>query len=304
MDLTHLRTLREIVRQRGFSRAARVLHRSQPAVSHHVRRLEADLGVRLLERVGKRAFPTRAGAVVLEHARRALDELEAARQAVQQVRGVVAGRVRLGTGATLATYVLPPVLGSLRRRHPDLELVVVTGNASDVVAAVADNDLDVGIVTGPVRGRHFAVSPYAVDALVAIGAPGAAWRGHRALAPAEAARWPLICYERGGTIRVVIDEWFRRAGVTPHIAMELGNAEAIKRLVEAGLGIGITSAVTVRAEIRARRLLALPLVPRLTRDLVVVRRRDKPRTSAIRALLDALEAARPRAARTLAAARP
>jgi DNA-binding transcriptional LysR family regulator len=182
--------------------------------------------------------------------------------------------------------------------------VIVTGNATDVVAAVGDNDLDLGIVTSPVRGRHFAVSPYAVDALVAIAAPGAGWRGHRALSPTEAARSPLICYERGGMIRVVTDEWFRRAGVTPNIAMELGNAEAIKRLVEAGLGIGITSAVTVRAEIRARRLMARPLAPRLSRDLVVVRRRDKAHTAALRALLDALEAARPRAARTLAAARP
>jgi DNA-binding transcriptional LysR family regulator len=300
MDLTHVRTLEEIVRQRGFSRAARALHRSQPAVSHHIRLLEDDLGVPLLERVGKRTFPTRAGALLLEHARRALDELDAARQAIQQLRGVVAGRVRLGTGATLATYVLPAVLGALRRRHPGLELVVVTGNAPDIVAAVVENALDVGIVTRPVRGRHLAVSPYARDTLVAIAAPGSAWRRRRALGPAELAQHPLICYERGGTIRVVIDDWFRRGGATPAIAMELGNAEAIKRLVEAGLGIGVTSAVTVKAEVRAGRLRALPLVPPLARELVIVRRRDKAVNAALQALLTALEGARERAARTLA----
>ena len=300
MDLTHVRTLQEIVRQRGFSRAARALHRSQPAVSHHIRLLEADLGVPLLERVGKRTFPTRAGTILLEHARRALDELEAARQTIQQLRGVVAGRVRVGTGATLATYVLPSVLGPLRRRHPDLELVVVTGNTPDIVAAVAENDLDLAIVTRPVRGRHLAVSPYTVDVLVAIAAPGATWGGKRALLPSEAARHPMICYERGGMIRLVIDEWFRRAGVSPHIAMELGNAEAIKRLVEAGLGIGITSAVTVKAEVRAGRLVALPLAPRLTRELVVVRRRDKAVNPALQALLAALEGSRQKATQTLA----
>jgi DNA-binding transcriptional LysR family regulator len=300
VDLTHVRTLAEIVRQRGFSRAARVLHRSQPAVSHHIRLLEADLGMPLLERLGKRAFPTRAGAVLLEHARRALDELEAGRQAVEQLRGVVAGRVRLGTGATLATYVLPAVLGALRRRHPALELAVVTGNASEIVAAVADNDLDAGIVTRPARGRHLAVAPYAADPLVAIAAPASAWPRARALHPRELARHPLICYERGGAIRRVIDDWFRRGRATPRIAMELGNAEAIKRLVEVGLGIGVTSAVTVRAEIRAGRLVARPLVPPLSRGLVTVRRRDKAVTPALHALLSALEDARPRAARILA----
>jgi DNA-binding transcriptional LysR family regulator len=108
----------------------------------------------------------------------------------------------------------------------------------------------------------------------------------------------MICYERGGMIRLVIDEWFRRAGVSPHIAMELGNAEAIKRLVEAG--IGITSAVTVKAEVRAGRLVALPLAPRLTRELVVVRRRDKAVNPALQALLAALEGARQKATQTLA----
>ena len=323
MDLTHVRTLQEIVKQGGFSRAARTLHRSQPAVSHHIRLLEADLGVRLLERVGKRAFPTAAGALVLEHAARAMDALETARQAVQQLRGRVAGRVRLGTGGTFATYVLPDILRGLRRRYPDLELMIVTGNASDIVASVSDNALDVGIVTidrgllsdagvpasgrpaarrsALAGGRHLAVAPFAVDELVAVAAaPATAWRRRPALTPRELAGHPLICYERAGRIRVVIDDWFRRAGVSPRIAMELGNAEAIKRLVEAGLGVGITSAITVKTEARSGRLVALPLAPRLARELATVRRRDKPLDPALQALLAALDASRVKAGHSLA----
>jgi DNA-binding transcriptional LysR family regulator len=299
MDVAHLRSLQEIVKQRGFSRAARVLHRSQPAVSHHIRLLEADLGVRLLERVGKRAFPTPAGTLLLAHAGPALEQLEIARQAVQQLRGRVAGRVRLGTGATLATYVFPAILGALRRRHPDLELVVVTGNSPEIVASVGDNALDVGVVTLPARGRHLSVTPFAIDALVAVAPPTREWRRRRSLAPAELAQHPLICYERGGTIRTVIDRWFRRGGTTPRVAMELGNAEAIKRLVEAGLGIGVTSAITVKSEARAGRLAAIPLAPPLARELGVVRRRDKTASPALAALLAALEAARARAAEIL-----
>src|SRR5438876_478869 len=112
----HLRTLHEIARLGSFSRAADSLHLSQPAVSLHVRQLEDGLGLPLLERMGRRAALTRAGAVLLEHGGRALDALEAAAARVRALRGVVAGRVRVGTGATASIYLLPPILRRLRAR--------------------------------------------------------------------------------------------------------------------------------------------------------------------------------------------
>src|SRR5262245_30362807 len=192
LNLTHLRTLRAVVSHGSFSRAAEELHLSQPAVSLHIRQLEARAGHRLLERVGKRAFPTKAGQVLLEHAGRALGELEAAGQALERLRGVVAGRLRLGTGATASTYLLPPLLRRLRARHPALELVVVTGNSAEVTAAVAGNQLDLGIVTLPVSSRSLTVSPLYVDRLVAIAPAGRDWRGRRSITAAELATHPLI----------------------------------------------------------------------------------------------------------------
>ncbi len=121
-----------------------------------MRQLEARCGTALLERVGKRAFPTPAGAVLLEHAGRAFAELEAAQEALRQLRGVVAGRLRLGTGATASIHLLPPLLRRMRARYPELELIVVTGNAPEIAAAVAANELDVALVTLPVTGRQLA----------------------------------------------------------------------------------------------------------------------------------------------------
>jgi DNA-binding transcriptional LysR family regulator len=294
----HLRTLHEIARLGSFSRAADSLHLSQPAVSLHVRQLEDGLGLPLLERMGRRAALTRAGAVLLEHGGRALDALEAAAARVRALRGVVAGRVRVGTGATASIYLLPPILRRLRARYPDLELVIVTGNTPEIAKAVAENALDVAVVTRPVRSRQLVVTPFYTDRLVAIAPPARRPRRPRAFTPGHLAREPLILYERGGTIRQVIEGWFRRGRVTPRVAMELGNGEAIKELVSAGLGPSITSAISVRAEARAGTLRVIPLSPPLVRRLGIIRRRDKPLSPPLQALLHALQRrARPRHAR-------
>lgn len=288
MNPVHVRTLQEIARCRSFSRAAEVLHLSQPAVSHHIRHLEQELGQPLLERVGKRALPTRAGELLLAHAARAFAELEAARQSLQQLRGRVAGRLAVGTGATASTYLLPPLLRRLHARHPELELTVVTGNSADMVAAVAATQLDVAVVTLPVRGPALSVTPLMSDLLVAITPATREWRRRGAFTAAELARHPLILYERGGTVRRVIDDWFRRGGARPRVAMELGNAEAIKKMVEAGLGLAVTSAISVTAEVRARTLVTLPLSPPLGRRLGIVRRRDRAPSPALAVFLAGL----------------
>src|SRR5262249_18337915 len=252
--------------------AAEMLHLSQPAVSHHVRALEEDLGAPLLERVGKRAFPTAAGEILLAHGARALGELEAARHAIQGLRGRVAGRVRLGTGATASIYMLPPVLSRLQRQYPGVEVVVVTGNSREIALAVVDGRVDVGVVTLPVAFRELSVTPFNDDRLVAIAPPGAAARYRGGVTPHQLTRERLIVYERGGTIRRVVEEWFRRAGAAPRIAMELGNAEAIKRLVAAGLGWAVTSAVAVADEAARGKLAVIPLRPALRRRLGIVLR--------------------------------
>ena len=294
MDINpvHVRTLQAIARSGGFSRAGEILHLSQPAISHHVRHLERVLGVPLLVRRGRRASPTEAGAVLLEHAGRAFKVLDEAREAIQRLRGRVAGRVTVGTGATASIYLLPALLRRLRAQHPDLELVVVTGNAGEIASAVSRGELDVGVVTLPIAvGRGLLVSPFYVDRLVAIAPPDRRWRRRAPMTAAELAREPVILYERGGTIRRVVDDWFRRGRATPRVAMELGNAEATKKLVGAGLGLSVVSEIAVKADARAGALNLIPLRPALHRRIGVVRRRERSPRPALLAFMTALESA-------------
>jgi DNA-binding transcriptional LysR family regulator len=292
MDLNpvHLRTLQAIARSGSFSRAGETLHLSQPAISHHVRHLEGEIGVPLLIRRGRRASPTEAGAILLDHAGRAFEVLDEASEAIQRLRGRVAGRVSVGTGATASIYLLPAVLRRLRARHPQLELVVVTGNAGEIASAVSRGELDIGVVTLPVPvGRSLAVSLFYVDRLVAIAPPGRRWRRRAPMTAAELAREPMILYERGGTIRRVVDDWFRRGRATPRVVMELGNAEATKKLVGAGLGLSVVSEVAARPETRAGALNLIPLRPALHRRIGVIRRRDRAPRPALQAFMTALE---------------
>ncbi|HUF92815.1 MAG TPA: LysR family transcriptional regulator [Candidatus Limnocylindria bacterium] len=289
LQLTHLRALEAIGRHGSFSRAARELRLTQPAVSMQIRLLERQVGVPLLERMGKRAFPTAAGAVMLDHAARAVRELRAGFARVQELRGVVAGQVRLGTSAAISVYLLPRALRAFRAQFPAVELVVMTGLASDIARLVVANELDLGLVTLPLRDRALAVTPFYRDELVAIAPADRAWPRRRPVTAAELAREPLILFDHGSTVRRVIDQWFHRAGVAPRAAMELGNTEAIKKLVEARLGMSVTSEFSVKADVAAGLLAARRLDPPLFRQIGLVRRRGTALPPPVQAFAAALE---------------
>jgi DNA-binding transcriptional LysR family regulator len=289
LQMAHLRTLEAVARRGSFSRAAHELHLTQPAVSMQVRALETEVGARLLERVGKRAFPTAAGEVLLAHATRARHELESALERIHGLKGIVAGRIRIGTSASISTYLLPSALGAFRARYPRTDLVIVTGNAGEMARAVVESRLDVGIVSLPVRARELIVSPFHDDELVAIAPPGHAIGARRRASAADLAGEPLVLFDHGGNVRRVIDGWFHAAGVAPASPMELGNTEAIKKLVEAGLGLSVTSWFGVRAEVQAGLLTAIPLEPRLLRRIGIVLRRGRPVGGPLEAFLAELE---------------
>jgi DNA-binding transcriptional LysR family regulator len=289
LALAPLRALQAVARHGSFSRAATELGLTQPAVSMQIRQLEERVGLPLLERVGKRATPTEAGDLLLAHAARAFLELEAGVERVRRLTGIVAGRVRLGTSASISIYLLPPLLRRFRARYPETELVIVTGNASEIAAAVVANELDLGVVSLPVQRRELVVTPFYRDELVAIAPPRREWRRRRAVGPTDLAAEPLILFERGATLRRVIDGWFQRGGALPARVMEMGNTEAIKKLVQAGLGLSVTSWFSAKAEARTGALLALSLAPPLHRPIGIVRRRDKTPTPALEAFTEALE---------------
>ncbi|MFQ5935402.1 MAG: LysR family transcriptional regulator [Acidiferrobacterales bacterium] len=288
LKLSHVRTLQDVIRHGSFTGAARARHLTQPAISLHIRELEAQVGQPLIEKIGKRALATKAATILLQHAGRVFEELNAAKHALQRLEGVVSGPVRLGTGATASIYLLPIVLRDLRLRFPALELVVATGNTKEITQAVIDNELDFGVVTLPVVHRQLHIKPIFSDPLVAIAPPGHPLKQRAPLSPTVLAQQPLILFEPGGNIRKVIDDWFQAKRAIPRVVMELGSAEATKKLVGAGLGLSLISKMAVENECRAGELLEIAIQPRLTRQLGTIHRRDKPMTDPFQIVLSAV----------------
>ena len=153
LNLDHLRMFAQVAELGSFSAAAERNGVTQPAVSLQVRQLERRYGLKLVERVGRRARPTAAGLELLTHIRAIDATLAQAEQAMTAHASQVSGRLRLGTGATACTYLLPPLLADLRRRFPALEVVASTGNTADMLRGLENNALDIGLVTMP-AGPH------------------------------------------------------------------------------------------------------------------------------------------------------
>lgn len=274
LNLDQIEALREVVALGSFSAAARRLNLTQPAISLQVKQLEARLGIRLVERIGKRAFATAAGHDLLLHGRRLFDEAAAAVATARRHRGGIAGRVRIGAGATACIYILPDALRELTVNYRDLEIIVTTGNTDEIVRAVEDNALDLALVTMPVRGERLAVTALLDEPLVAVLPPAS--EAPARLGPGDFMSVPLILYERGGTTSRLIEAWFAGAGIAAKPVMELGSAEAIKRLVGVGLGRSILPEISVREAAASGELAVRPLAPALARTLGLVHRRDKP----------------------------
>lgn len=288
LSLDQLRTLVTVVELGSFSRAAERLHLSQSAVSLQIRELETRLGLRLVDRLGKRAHASAAGADVIAQARELLEGARRVAETARRHRDGFVGRVRIGTGVSMLTYLLPPVLARLHRRHPGLELEISVGTAAEMRRRLVDNEIDVGVLAAPAPERELHATALRTDALFAV-LPPAASDAPRAVTPAQLARHPLVI-EGETRMDALALQWLRDGGIEPRPAMRVGNVEAIKRVVAAGLGAAVLAAESIPTERERRGLIVRPLRPALRRTLLLVRRHDKPADAATALVIAEVEA--------------
>lgn len=289
LNLDQLFTLQSVIEHGSFSAAARELNLSQPAVSQQVKELEGRFGVALVERLGKRAFATPAGSELLEHARRLMLESELALTAMRRHKDGSLGLVRVGTSTAVSVYLLPRVLGDLRRTHPGLEVDVDVGTAHAVVPRIAENHLDIGLITLPIPASYtLEVEHIRSDPMMAVVGRSAAadWPEH--VTADFLSRQPLIFNAPETQMHRITMDWFAAHGLQPKPVMQLGNSEAIKAFVAAGLGVAILPIERPDDPLLMGRTTIRALDPPLQRKLGIVMRRDKVLTRALTVVRDAL----------------
>lgn len=255
MNLNALRVFMAVVDHRGFTRAAKALNLSQPAVSKAVQVLEVDVGMPLLER-GRRAIRlTEAGASLLERARELFAVERSADEEMRALRGLEHGVLRVGASTTIATYMLSPILGTFRAQHPGVVLHVVSGNTRSISRALARRRLDVALVEGPTHDSRFNVVPWRSDELVIIASPAhPLCRPGATVSKAMLAEHAFVYREEGSGTRDVAEALFEEHGIQPRVALTLDSTEAVKQAVAAGLGVAVVSRAAAADQLALRRV--------------------------------------------------
>ena len=271
----------------SFTRAAEALHLTQPAVTRQIAALETELKTRLFDRLGRTVQLTAAGEALHRYAEEMLRLRQEARQAVADIGTGAAGRLAVGASSTLATYILPPLLRQYREAYPHIEIAVHTGISAQVLEMIRTNGADIGLVTGEVTDKLLQTIALADYETCVVVPPSHPLSTQETVSATELAGNPLILMETGTNLRTYVDRLLSAAGVEEQVTMELDNVEAIKRMIEAELGISLLPQIAVGMEVKAGRLVALKLtdVPRANRRISLVHRRDKYLSTAIREFL-------------------
>ena len=242
MELRQLEYLVAVAEEANFTRAAERVRISQSGVSAQIRQLEHELGVELIDRSARRASLTSAGEAVLTHARAALAAAGAARQAADDVNGLLRGQLAVGmvTGCTVTP--LFDALAAFHQAYGGVEITLTEGSSASLAAGVRTGEIDlalVGVAGAPPAG----VGSFTVvsERLVAVVPSGHPLGDHPQPGLAAVCSYPLVCMPPGTGLRAVLDQACAAPGIRPVVAVEASAGEAIAQLAQRGLGVGILS---------------------------------------------------------------
>lgn len=260
MNLRFLRMFAAVGELGSFSKAADSLHVSQPAVSKGIRELEAEVGEPLLDRNRSGVVLTETGLRFFKHAR----ELVAAQKRIEwdlaQLRGLNAGRLRVGASTSIATYMLPPVIARFHKAHPNIDLVLLSDNKEKVIDLLLEHDLDLALVSDGVANSELTKTSWRNDDIVLVMAPDHPLAASPTPIPLGAISELLLVVResRSGLRKLTLDALTAR-NVIPRRIMEIGSTETIKQIVASGVGMAFLSKEAAADQVALGRLHIKPV---------------------------------------------
>ncbi|HEY3727626.1 MAG TPA: LysR substrate-binding domain-containing protein [Solirubrobacteraceae bacterium] len=276
MELRQLRYLVALAEERNFTRAAASEHIAQPALSQQIRRLEAELGLALVERTTRRVSLTDAGELLMVRARRILAELEAAETELQALRGMYTGHVTIGAMHTMGPVDLSLALALFHERHPHVDFTVREQTSEEMAEMLRVDELDLAFlsVTERVESHGLGLHQLVSEELVAVLPRQHRLGKRRQVRMAELAEDSFISFRDGSRLRELLVGAGRDAGFAPRVTLESNESERVRRLVARGLGVAVlprSDAVGPGAEVCVASLVA----PTLRRDITLAWREGR-----------------------------
>jgi DNA-binding transcriptional LysR family regulator len=292
MDIRKLEAFCHVYELQSFSKAGEVMYLSQPTISSHVSNLEAELGVRLFDRLGRRVLPTQAGDILYRSARTIFDQVAKARSSIEVLRDKVVGELVIGCSTIPAHHILPGLLAGFGIRYPQVSFNIHTSDSAEVAARVADGQWPLGIVGQRPDTDDLAVHTLLEDETVVVASATAPWLP-RESGPIDArtlAALPWVMRERGSATRRVLEDMLARSGMSlQDINVRCwvdGTCEAVAHVLS-GVGLSVTSDLATRQLVDCGALVRLD-VPELMarRRFHLVYHKDRQMFPAHKAFVD------------------
>lgn len=285
MDINQLEVLVTVAREQSFSRAARALHRTQPAVSQAIRRLELELGESLFDRSSKDGTLTAAGRVIHDVAQQMLNLRHGAHAAIKELKDLHRGKLTLSANEYTVMFLLP-VVPVFRARHPHIKVEVKRSLGSRIPSEILGREFEIGVVSYKPADAAIASVQVMTDELALIVAPDHSLASKETVSVKELGAESFIAHNVASPYREKVVRAFEKYKTPLNISMEMPTLEAIKRLVEQGLGVALVPRLTAQAEIARKQVVALTVREmRLERSIHLIYRKGATLSHAARAFL-------------------
>ncbi len=285
MDLSQLEVLVAIAQERSFSRAAERLHRTQPAVSQTLRRLEDEVGAALVDRSSKDGTLTAAGALLYEHALQLLNLRHAAGAALRELQDLRRGKVTIAANEYTVTHLLP-VLAAFHRAHPEIQVEVRRSPASAIPRLLLGRDVELGVLGYRPAAAGLAVVPFSTDELVLLVPPRHPLAGRAQVGVRQLGAESFFAHNVPSPLREQVVRTFERLRTPLRMPLELPTLDAIKRLVAAGLGVALMPRRVAEGEVARGEVVALSVRElRVPRSIYLVHRSAGALSHAARAFV-------------------
>jgi DNA-binding transcriptional LysR family regulator len=258
VELAQLEAFLQVAHHRSFSRAAEALFLTQPSVTARIQSLERELGERLFERSGRSVSLTDAGLAFIPHAQRALTAVQEGADAIDAVRHGEVGNIRIGASSSIGTYMLPETMSAYREMRPGVHVHMSMGQTEEIVERLLAGLIHIAICRLTQHPELESIHLYN-DVLTLVVPPSHSFAKRDSVTLAEASEQPFIFFDRNSSYHGLVYGTFLRAGVAPESVMEIDSMEAIKHMVEAGLGVAILPEMSVRRESKASDLVQIPI---------------------------------------------